>query len=75
MYVVEQNRDVQMADLIRLEVANDQGKIRKILHYTGLPCDARFITQSVLHMESNRELLKLVYEPGAASSATKVNED
>jgi 2-oxoglutarate ferredoxin oxidoreductase subunit alpha len=75
VYVVEQNRDGQMADLIRLEVANDQGKIRKILHYTGLPCDARFITQSVLQMESNHELLKLVYDPGAGSSGTKVSED
>ncbi|MGZ7042924.1 MAG: 2-oxoacid:acceptor oxidoreductase family protein, partial [Thermoanaerobaculia bacterium] len=48
VYVVEQNRDGQMADLIRLEVGNDQGKSRKVLHYTGLPCDARFITDSVM---------------------------
>jgi 2-oxoglutarate/2-oxoacid ferredoxin oxidoreductase subunit alpha len=52
IYVVEQNRDGQMADLIRLEVANDQHKIRKVLHYTGLPCDARFITDAVLEMEA-----------------------
>ena len=51
VYVIEQNRDGQMADIIRLEVANDQHKIRKVLHYTGLPCDARFITNSVLQME------------------------
>jgi 2-oxoglutarate ferredoxin oxidoreductase subunit alpha len=51
VYVVEQNRDGQMADLIRLEVGDDQGKIRKILHYSGLPCDARFITDAVLAME------------------------
>jgi len=52
IYVVEQNRDGQMADLIRLEVANDQHKIRKVLHYTGLPCDVRFITDAVLEMEA-----------------------
>ena len=74
VYVVEQNRDGQMADLIRLEVANDQGKIRKILHYTGLPCDARFITESVLKMENDHSMLKLAYEPGLGASA-KVNED
>jgi 2-oxoglutarate ferredoxin oxidoreductase subunit alpha len=51
VYVVEQNRDGQMADLIRLELGEDQRKIRKILHYTGLPCDARFITNAVLQME------------------------
>ncbi|HUP44774.1 MAG TPA: 2-oxoacid:acceptor oxidoreductase subunit alpha [Thermoanaerobaculia bacterium] len=55
IYVVEQNRDGQMADLIRLEVGNDQHKIRKVLHYTGLPCDARFITNAVLEMESTVE--------------------
>ena len=55
VYVIEQNRDGQMADLIRLEVGDDQKKIRKILHYTGLPCDARSITNAVLQMESNRD--------------------
>jgi 2-oxoglutarate/2-oxoacid ferredoxin oxidoreductase subunit alpha len=55
VYIVEQNRDGQMADLIRLEVGEDQKKLRKILHYTGLPCDARSITNAVLQMESNRE--------------------
>ena len=56
VYVVEQNRDGQMADLIRLEVGEDQRKLRKILHYTGLPCDARTITDAVLQMESTIEL-------------------
>ena len=51
IYVVEQNRDGQMADLIRLELGEDQRKLRKVLHYSGLPCDARFITNAVLQME------------------------
>jgi 2-oxoglutarate ferredoxin oxidoreductase subunit alpha len=75
VYVVEQNRDGQMADLIRLEVAGDQGKVRKVLHYTGLPCDARFITNSVLQMEANRDLLRMAYEPGGGASGTRVVED
>ena len=52
IYVVEQNRDGQMADIIRLAVGEDQRKLRKILHYTGLPCDARTITDAVLQMEA-----------------------
>jgi 2-oxoglutarate/2-oxoacid ferredoxin oxidoreductase subunit alpha len=55
VYVVEQNRDGQMADMIRLAVGDDQRKLRKILHYTGLPCDARTITDAVLQMESTVE--------------------
>lgn len=51
VYIVEQNRDGQMGDLIRLEVGEDQRKLRKILHYTGLPCDARSITNAVLELE------------------------
>lgn len=56
IYIVEQNRDGQMADIIRLAVGEDQRKVRKILHYTGLPCDARTITDAVLKMESTVEL-------------------
>ncbi|HEY2091754.1 MAG TPA: 2-oxoacid:acceptor oxidoreductase subunit alpha [Thermoanaerobaculia bacterium] len=56
VYVVEQNRDGQMADMIRLDLGKAQEKIRKILHYTGLPCDARTITDAVLEMEATAEL-------------------
>ena len=56
VYVVEQNRDGQMADILRLELGEDQRKLRKILHYTGLPCDARTITDAVLKMESTAGL-------------------
>jgi 2-oxoglutarate ferredoxin oxidoreductase subunit alpha len=51
VYVVEQNRDGQMGDLIRLEVGNEEGKIRKVLHYSGLPIDARSITDQVMAYE------------------------
>jgi len=51
IYAVEQNRDGQMGDLICLEVGSDQGKIVKILHYKGLPLDARFITNQVIAHE------------------------
>ena len=55
VYVVEQNRDGQMGDIIKLELGEDQRKIRKVLHYTGLPCDARSITEAVLKMEATLE--------------------
>jgi len=72
IYVVEQNRDGQMGDLIRLEVAEDQKKIRKILHYTGLPCDARSITDAVLQMEGNRDekIVRVGVDKRAATQMT-----
>ena len=55
IYVVEQNRDGQMADILRLHLGEEQRKLRKILHYTGLPCDARSITEAVVKMEASAE--------------------
>jgi len=54
MYVVEQNRDGQMADLIKLEVGGaESAKIRKVCHYKGLPIDARFVTDKIVEMEKH----------------------
>ncbi len=46
VYVVEQNRDGQMASLLKLDLPADQvAKLRSILFYNGLPIDARTITE------------------------------
>ena len=46
VYVVEQNRDAQLASLLKLDLPADQvTKLRSILHYDGLPLDARTITE------------------------------
>ena len=45
VYVVEQNRDGQMASLLKLDLPAEQVvKLRSILHYNGLPVDAESIT-------------------------------
>ncbi|HSR54007.1 MAG TPA: 2-oxoacid:acceptor oxidoreductase subunit alpha [Acidobacteriota bacterium] len=51
LYVIEQNRDGQMGDLIRLEVGGQSPKVHKILHYNGLPIDARFMSDAILEQE------------------------
>src|SRR5262249_49494311 len=52
IYVVEQNRDAQLLQLMRLELAPDQQKkLRSVLHYNGLPIDARSISDDVLAQE------------------------
>ncbi len=46
VYVVEQNRDAQLASLLKLDLPADQAvKLRSILHFNGLPVDARTITE------------------------------
>ena len=46
VYVVEQNRDAQLASLLKLDLPGEQAaKLRSILHYNGLPVDARSITE------------------------------
>jgi 2-oxoglutarate ferredoxin oxidoreductase subunit alpha len=52
VYVIEQNRDGQMAGLMRLELTAERiAKLRNVLHYNGLPIDARTITDGVLAQE------------------------
>jgi 2-oxoglutarate ferredoxin oxidoreductase subunit alpha len=45
VYVVEQDRDAQLASLLKLDLPAEQVvKLRSILHYNGLPMDARTVT-------------------------------
>jgi 2-oxoglutarate ferredoxin oxidoreductase subunit alpha len=47
IYVVEQNRDAQLASLLKLDLPAEQvSKLRSILHYNGLPVDAESITEA-----------------------------
>ncbi len=52
VYVIEQNRDAQLLQLIKLDVTPDRvSKLRSVLHYNGLPIDARSISDDVLAQE------------------------
>lgn len=53
VYVIEQNRDAQMLSLLKLDLSPSQiGKLRSVLYYTGLPIDARSISDEVAAQES-----------------------
>jgi 2-oxoglutarate/2-oxoacid ferredoxin oxidoreductase subunit alpha len=52
IYVVEQNRDAQMLSLLKLDVKPELiTRLRSIAHITGLPLDARSITDELTSME------------------------
>jgi len=52
VYVIEQNRDGQMAMLIKLELPIHLiPKLRSIRHYSGIPIDARFVTDEIVAAE------------------------
>ncbi len=52
VYVIEQNRDAQMASLLKLDLPAEQVvKLRSILHYNGLPIDARSVTDEFVTKE------------------------
>lgn len=54
VYIVEQNRDGQMAALVKLDVdAALAPRLRSVLHYDGLPLDARTITDEILRQENH----------------------
>jgi 2-oxoglutarate ferredoxin oxidoreductase subunit alpha len=69
VYVVEQNRDAQLAQLMRLELSPErQTKLRSVLHYNGLPIDARSITDDVLAQEGYEVAKKTAVRMSAGSA-------
>ena len=56
VYVVEQNRDAQMQTLMRGELSAAQiAKLRGVRHYSGLPIDARSVTDDIVRQEAPAE--------------------
>jgi 2-oxoglutarate ferredoxin oxidoreductase subunit alpha len=56
VYVIEQNRDGQMHDLIRLYVdAEESVKLRSIRHYNGLPISPSSVMEQILSEEGIRD--------------------
>jgi 2-oxoglutarate/2-oxoacid ferredoxin oxidoreductase subunit alpha len=52
IYLVEQNRDAQMLTLLKLDLKPElTPRLRSIAHITGLPLDARSITDELTSME------------------------
>jgi 2-oxoglutarate ferredoxin oxidoreductase subunit alpha len=52
VYVIDQNRDAQMHELLKLDIAiEDIARLRSVRHYNGLPIDARSITDDIISQE------------------------
>ena len=52
VYVVEQNRDGQLASLLKLDIRPElTPRLRSICHVHGLPMDARSVTDELMMME------------------------
>ena len=52
VYVVEQNRDGQLYQLLRCDLeAEESTKLRSIRHYNGLPIDARSVSDAIILQE------------------------
>ena len=52
IYVVEQDRDAQLASLLKLDLPAEQvTKLRSILHFNGLPMDAQSVTSELVTKE------------------------
>jgi 2-oxoglutarate ferredoxin oxidoreductase subunit alpha len=70
IYVVEQNRDAQMLALMRLDITADHhAKVRSVLHYSGLPIDARSVSDDILQQEGIHPAGSPHHEPLAAGIA------
>jgi 2-oxoglutarate ferredoxin oxidoreductase subunit alpha len=62
LYMVEQNRDAQLRQLMKLELTPERcAKLRSVLHYSGLPIDARSVTDDVLAQEGFEVVKKSIH--------------
>ena len=53
VYVVDQNRDGQMLNLLKLDIpAEHVTRLRSVRHYNGLPLDARSVTDDIISQEA-----------------------
>ena len=69
IYVIEQNRDAQLLQLMRLDLTPERiSKLRSVLHYNGLPLDARSVTDDVLSQEGFEVAKKTVSRMSAGSA-------
>ena len=69
VYVVEQNRDAQMLQLMKLDLNPErQAKLRSVLHYSCLPIDARSVTDDVLAQEGFEVAKKTALKVSAGSA-------
>jgi 2-oxoglutarate ferredoxin oxidoreductase subunit alpha len=69
IYVIEQNRDAQLLQLMKLELTPERvSKLRSVLHYNGLPIDARSITDDVLAQEGYEVARKTTVRVSAGSA-------
>jgi len=55
VYVVEQNRDAQCAQILRLELPKRATMIESVLHYDGFPIDAQSIVEQIAAAEQAKE--------------------
>jgi len=69
VYIVEQNRDAQLLQLMKLDLTPERvTKLRSVLHYSGLPIDARSVTDDVLAQEGYEVAKKTVSRVSAGSA-------
>jgi len=67
LYVVEQNRDGQLLTLMKAELSTERvAKLHSVLHYNGLPIDARSISDDILSQEGFEVVRRVT--PASASS-------
>ncbi|MEY4748344.1 MAG: hypothetical protein RIQ60_558 [Pseudomonadota bacterium] len=73
VFVVEQNRDGQMQQMLVNELGVDPARLPKVLHYDGTPITARFIVAAI-HKVLGAEAAPAASAADAAPAASKQGE-
>lgn len=56
VFVVEQNRDKQLLNMIITETNADKNKLVPVLHYSGQPLDFRFVHDTLMQQAKQRKI-------------------
>ncbi len=54
IYVIDQNRDGQLLQLLTMEYPKLAGKLRSVRHFDGLPLDAESVTAAITEQEGDK---------------------
>jgi 2-oxoglutarate ferredoxin oxidoreductase subunit alpha len=74
VFVVEQNRDAQMHQLLVNELQVDPARLVKVLHYDGTPITARFIAAAIADQVEGVHAARAATPATSATTATPTQE-
>ena len=73
IYVVEMNRDGQMAQLLKIEYPEQAAALKSVAYQDGLPAAARWVREGILSRRDGARSEPRTSEPGGSQPAKETS--